>query len=258
MRVGIAVGGAALVLLGGAVLSWGARSEATSTDVVVGIDSVVLEGGRGDVEVRHVPGSRGEVTATVSRSWFGADPGDEAHRRMGSRLVLDTDCGRGCSVDYVVELPDPVEVSGRLGSGDLRVRGMGAVRAETGSGEIDVRGVAGPVDVRTSSGGIELADVAGDLVAETGSGRIEGEGLRGRSVRAHSGSGEVELVAEAPEAVLVETGSGGIELTVPDGAYRVLTDTGSGSADVAVAERRDAPRSLELSTGSGDIEVRAD
>ncbi|CAM06369.1 putative adhesin [Saccharopolyspora erythraea NRRL 2338] len=253
-RVGLAVGGAALVLLGGAALAWGqiGGREQTRTVPVDGVSAVELIGGAGSVEVRYAPGARGEVQERISSSWGG---GDSRLRVDGGRLVLDTDCGWNCSVDYQVTLPAPVPVTGELGSGDLEVAGMASVDARLGSGGADVRDVAGAVSVETGSGSVSLAGLGGDVDVRTGSGGVDGRDLRGGRFRAELGSGTAAAELTAPQEVDVRTSSGGIELEVPQGAYRVRADTGSGGEEIGVTQDPNAPRSLELSTGSGSIQV---
>ncbi|QUH05516.1 DUF4097 family beta strand repeat protein [Saccharopolyspora erythraea] len=255
-RVGLAVGGAALVLLGGAALAWGqfGGQDRTRTVPVDGVSAVELLEGSGSVAVRYEPGARGEVQERISSSGFWG--GGESRLRVdGGRLVLDTSCGWNCSVDYQVTLPAPVPVTGELGSGDLEVAGMASVDARLGSGGADVRDVAGAVSVETGSGSVSLAGLGGDVDVRTGSGGVDGRELRGGRFRAELSSGTVAAELTAPQEVDVRTSSGGIELEVPQGAYRVRADTGSGGEEIDVTQDPNAPRSLELSTGSGSIQV---
>ncbi|MER7079207.1 Putative adhesin [Saccharopolyspora kobensis] len=277
-RVGLAIGGAALVLIGGAVAFGGPLSTTQQrTDPVIGVDRVRLGDGSGSVEIRYEPGGRGEITQKVERwgaaLWGGSD--EVEHRVEGGELVLETDCGWNCDVSYEVTLPAQVPVEGRLGSGGLTVVGMRSVQAEISSGSVELRDIAGPVGVRASSGGvrvsgtdspvdvrsnsgsIELADLGGRVEAETGSGGITGTGLRGAEIVASSGSGSIELELTGPQRAEVSTGSGGIDLVVPADRYRVDTDTGSGGADIQVPQDPTAAKRLTLSSGSGSISVRS-
>ncbi|MDA3644818.1 DUF4097 domain-containing protein [Saccharopolyspora indica] len=278
-RVGLAIGGAALVLIGGAVAFWGPLSTTQQrTDPVSGVDRVRLGDGSGSVAVRYEPGGRGEITQKVERwgaaLWGGGD-GEVEHRVEGGELVLANDCGWNCSVSYEVTLPAQVPVEGELGSGGLIVVGMASVQAEVSSGSVELRDIAGPVgvrsssggvqvsgtdspvDVRSSSGSIELADLGGRVEAEAGSGGITGTGLRGAEIVASSGSGSIELELTGPQRAEVSTGSGGIDLVVPADRYRVDTDAGSGGVDVQVPQDPSAAKRLTLSSGSGSISVRS-
>ncbi|KAA5829057.1 DUF4097 domain-containing protein [Saccharopolyspora hirsuta] len=277
-RVGLAIGGAALVLVGGAVAFWGPMSSAEQrTDPIGEVDRVQLGDGAGSVEIRYAPGGRGEVTQQVRRWGAALWGGDGAveHRVEGGALVLDTDCGWGCSVSYQVTLPAPVPVEGELGSGSLTVVGMRSVQAEVGSGEVDVqevpgpvnvrassgsvqvRGADGPVEVRTGSGHVELADLGGRVEVEASSGGITGRGLRGAEIVADASSGSIELELTGPRNASLSTGSGGIDLVVPADRYRVDADAGSGGADIEVVQDPSAEKRLTLSSGSGHINVRS-
>ncbi|GAA2815622.1 DUF4097 family beta strand repeat-containing protein [Saccharopolyspora taberi] len=258
VRVGLAVGGAVLVLLGGAALTWASVPGAAESTVtpVDGISGVELNGGSGDVEIRYVPGARGEVREEVRRSWWGGGGSGPAHRVEGGELRLDAECGWNCEVRYWVTLPAPVPVSGELGSGDLDVDGMTSVDARVGSGGVELRRVAGPVVVKASSGEVTLKDIGGDVDVESSSGGIDADDLRGARFRADVSSGSVSARLAAPQDVDIHTGSGGIDLSVPSGGYRVESDTGSGGEEIGVAQDPNAPRQLRLSTGSGSIEVK--
>ncbi|MBB5154457.1 DUF4097 family beta strand repeat-containing protein [Saccharopolyspora phatthalungensis] len=229
------------------------------TSQVAGIANIRLLPGSGGVTVRHAPGGGGQVEQRVQR-WDGAPPppGDQLYHRVeGKTLVLDTDCGQNCSVDFDVTLPDQVAITGELGAGSLDVTGMASVRAEVGSGSVDVRQIDGPLDVRTGSGGVRLDDLGGTVAVETSSGGIEGRNLRGGEVTAKTGSGQIELGLLAPGSVQADSGSGGIELVVPQNTYRVEVETGVGESRIDVPQDPSSPRRLRLSTGVGSIEVRA-
>jgi hypothetical protein len=274
-RVALAVGGAALVLIGGAVLSWGAAESAADRSTPVdGIARVRIDGHAGDVRIRYQQGGRGDVEQTVHRwAMFGSE--EPNHRVEGATLVLDGDCGWWCSVEYDVVLPAAVPVEGHVGSGDVLVAGMRSVRVEvgsggieatgiqrsvdarTGSGSVAVRDARGPVQVRSGSGRIELDSIGGDLRARTGSGSIQGDGIAGERVQARSSSGGVDLGLTGPREADLSTGSGQIEVTVPPDRYRVDTESGSGEVDVEVAQDPSADKHLDLATGSGNIRVVA-
>lgn len=55
----------------------------------------------------------------------------------------------------------------------------------------------------------------------------------------------------------LEVGSGDITLNVPDGAYDVKSDVGSGDKNVSIKSDSSSPRKISLKSGSGDITVAA-
>ena len=135
----------------------------------------------------------------------------------GSTLAIDANCAGsfgGCSVDYVVTVPDATDVSVVTGSGDIAVGGsLGGVALKAGSG-----------DIRTTN-------------------------LAADQVTAEDGSGDVDLeLATAPPTVGVRTGSGDVSVRLPPNThYAVDSETGSGDTRVRVP---DDPASTS-SCGSG-------
>ncbi|GAA2815630.1 DUF4097 family beta strand repeat-containing protein [Saccharopolyspora taberi] len=257
VRVGLAVGGAALVLAGAAALTWSqADYEEIRTVPLEGIGSVQLAGGAGGIEVRYEPGARGEVREKVHRAALWGGGADAGHRVEGDRLVLGTSCGWNCGVDYSVTLPTPVPVRGELGSGSLDVDGMASVDARVASGGVHVRRVDGPVLVDSRSGEVVLADLGGDVEVRGRSGGVDARELRGERFVADVASGSVSARLTAPRTVDVSSGSGGIDLAVPRGAYRVDSDTGSGGEEIGVQRDPNSQQSIRVSTRSGSIEVK--
>jgi DUF4097 and DUF4098 domain-containing protein YvlB len=123
------------------------------------------------------------------------------------------------------------------------------VRASSGSGNIEVNGVKGPVLVNSGSGNIAASNVAGDLQAHSGSGTIQVATIQGQ-VQATAGSGDINL-ASVHGDIRIQTGSGVIRIATPAGA--VVANTGSGGVSVV-----GAMEDLRLRTSSGDIAVRGD
>ena len=74
-------------------------------------------------------------------------------------------------------------------------------------------------------------------------------------VRRSSGDVRIEL-STAPTAAWLEAGSGNLDLTLPAGAYDLVTTTASGDIRVSgVIDEGSAERTLDLHTRSGDIRV---
>jgi hypothetical protein len=123
------------------------------------------------------------------------------------------------------------------------------VRAASGSGNIDVSGVAGPVAITAGSGKIAIANVAGAVQVTAGSGDVHLASIQGQ-VQVTAGSGDIHL-AEARGDVRLQAGSGAIHLA--NTAGNAVASTGSGSINVAGAQS-----DLRLRTGSGPIQVAGD
>lgn len=204
---------------------------------------LAVETGSGDVSVVAATGAP-RVEFRSAGGLFGA-PELRLTQGADGRVSVRTSCG------------GLVALVGCSGSLRVLVAADSDVAVDTGSGEVDVRGIRGGVTAQTGSGDVTLTDVAGPQVrAETGSGQIDGTGVATRRLRADTGSGDVGLVlTAAPDAVTVETGSGEVDMTVPDEVYAVGTDTGSGESRVTVRSDAASPRRLRVKTGSGDVRV---
>jgi hypothetical protein len=213
------------------------------------VKGVQLETGAGDVSI--VQGARGapvRVTARITRGFTSPKRTDRAE---GGVLRLASTCrgwlGASCGVDYDVTVPPGTRVVADVGSGDVSIAGLrtrSPIVVRGGSGDVDLRDISAPaVDLRVGSG-----DIRGDVRLSP-------------LVTVKSGSGDLALILRgAPGRVRASTGSGDVELAVPAApSYRIETDTGSGgvTADEALAHDDRSPRLLSVSTGSGDIDLRA-
>lgn len=216
------------------------------------VDQITVLPGAGDVVVHG--GQVRDVTIKRIVRYRGDEPRDATYRIDGTGLVLDTDCGRQCSVSYEVTLPEGVAVRGENGSGNLELSRVGAVEVRAGSGDIAISMAKGAVTAETGSGDITVADVTGAVAVRAGSGNVTGRGL-GAGVTADTGSGEIILALGAPGSVRASAGSGSVALSVPAGRYHVQADAESGSRNVSVTDDPGAPLLLDLHTGSGDITV---
>ncbi|UOE43635.1 DUF4097 family beta strand repeat-containing protein [Agromyces larvae] len=201
------------------------------------IAHVVLDSRNGNVTVRGVDGVDSvSLERTVTYRGAEREIGD-THRVSGDELVLG-DCGRNCSVDYVLEVPAGVEVSGSTTNGAIEL-----VRVSK-------------VDVETNNGRIELDRVTGSITATTSNGKIVGQGLAGTEpIVVETSNGAIELEFDEPRDVQATTSNGAIDLRVPDAAYRVETETSNGGTAVGVVDDPDGEFTLELRTSNGSITV---
>lgn len=159
-------------------------------------------------------------------------------------------------VELDIQVPPGTPVEVETGSGNLEVRGVaGGVEASTGSGNVVAGGLAGGVDLHTGSGRVELQDVLGGARAETGSGSLTLRGIEG-DLEAHSGSGGIQ-VEGADGQVRLDTGSGSVEYRgTPAGECRF--ETGTGSVVLYLPADLDARVDLETSSGTVDIQFPVD
>jgi hypothetical protein len=220
------------------------------------ITEVRISGGSGDVSV-VADGSVKGVNLIRTVRYRGAKPGSTYHFD-GGVLYLDTACGNFCGVSYEVRVPPRgtgpgVAVSGTNSSGNITVRGEGAVDISLSSGDVEITDIDGSVKAKTSSGNMTLVDIGGSVVVTATSGDISGRDLRGSGdIEATSGNITLELPGTAD--VTAHATSGDIDVRVPDGTCQVKTHTGSGDSEVKVANG--TAHVLDLSTGSGNITVK--
>ena len=203
---------------------------------------------------------------------------------------LPEDAKRHVSISYEITVPADTTLQVNTGSGEISAEGIrapaklhtgsGDIRAhdlgpqshmETGSGSIRAESVAAPTYASTGSGSIQ-ADLtgSGDVEMHTGSGGIRVRGVNG-SLRARSGSGELSADGNVKGPWQLHSGSGSVRLAVSsNGGFNLDAHTGSGSIHSSLPitvqgtfnhhELKGAVHGggpdLEVSTGSGDIEIR--
>jgi putative adhesin len=203
---------------------------------------------------------------------------------------LPEDVKRHVGIAYEITLPPDTTLAVNTGSGEISVEGVrasaklhtgsGSIRArdlgpqssmETGSGSIRAESVAAPSTASTGSGSIQ-ADFtgSGDIDVHTGSGGIDVRGVNG-GLRGRTGSGHINVDGNVKGAWQLHTGSGGVRLVLgSNGGFNLNVHTGSGSINSQLPitvqgtfgrrELRGVVRGggpeLEISTGSGDVEIR--
>jgi DUF4097 and DUF4098 domain-containing protein YvlB len=215
------------------------------------ITDIVVAGGAGDVTVETAEVTETTITRVIRRS---SDPG-ESYRLDGSTLTVDASCGVRCSVSYLIKTPPGVTVRGKLGSGDVRLAGIATTDLQVGSGDLTVLNAAGPVKVQTNSGDIKVLDAKDTVQTETGSGDTDVINAA-KAVTAKVHSGNLTVLLTEPGSVTAESGSGDIKVTVPEGSYRLVTDTGSGDVDLhGMDSDRNATNVIDVKAGSGDVNV---
>ncbi|UBU15691.1 DUF4097 family beta strand repeat-containing protein [Nonomuraea gerenzanensis] len=200
------------------------HEETASYQVTDKVTKLQLKSNSGEAVITETDGSAVRVVETLH--WRGdADKPKPEHKVEGEGLFLSYACPSdwgSCSVDYKIEVPKGLSVDLDAGSGNLTLRNL--------TGQIDLH---------------------------AGSGDVDATGLAGKKVYADVGSGNLDLTyTAAPDAAELKTGSGDITLNVPDGAYDVKTDVGSGDTNVTVKKDAGSAHRLSLSAGSGDITVK--
>ncbi len=160
--------------------------------------------------------------------------------------------GPSLVIDFEIQAPFETEAEIDSGSGDQSISGIrGPVRISAGSGDVQLHDIEQESSVKTGSGDIEIANVS-QITARAGSGDVDISGARG-DVDVHVGSGDV-TIRDIGGALSVETGSGDIKIDSGLGAKaRWRLNTGSG--DVLLVLPADARFMLSARTSSGDIDI---
>ncbi|HET6986363.1 MAG TPA: DUF4097 family beta strand repeat-containing protein [Kribbella sp.] len=242
-RYGIAISVA--LILGGVYWALTGLTEGTKTSedsYPVPGDSLRIDNGSAEVEVRAGDGSDVKVERQYERNMFGSDAKEKYHD--GKLELSDAGCGFlsfGCKTSYILTVPKDVQVTLKSSSGDVTVSGL-----------------TEGADLKSSSGSIDVHDVGGSLRLESSSGDLEAQGLTASTVSTESSSGSVDLdFAVAPQSVDSKASSGDVSIRIPSGteSYKLETDTSSGDKSTNVKIDPTATRTITAKTSSGDVTI---
>lgn len=175
------------------------------------------------------------------------------------------------SIDYVITAPRGTAIDADTGSGDMNISNLGGpLQADTGSGTIEANDLAGDVELHSGSGDIRAGMNGVHYVkAETGSGNIHLQGVTG-GLYAHTGSGDVEVGGQPGSEWKLSTGSGNVTLNTGSSA-RFSLDASTGSGDVhsdppltthgstdrhhITGDINGGGPTVRVETGSGDVRI---
>ena len=196
-------------------------------------------------------------------------PIEQSGDRLRLRSPSDSSDSRAMTVNYDVRVPPNARVVAVSDSGAIDVRdlaghvevrtqssaillmSLGSADVETGSGAVRLDGAAGAVRITTSSSAITARGVRGGLHARTGSGRVIASFTGTGPMNVGTRSSAIELNGVSG-ALTTTTESGRTTITgVPSAAWDV--SAGSGSIDVDFESAVNA--TLHASTGSGSVET---
>lgn len=231
---GLSIG--ATILSGCALLpAHGMGDETMLSDTTV--TSVRIDNPTGSVSISGDTSATGiHIEREIKYSGAKRDIGP-TYEVNGDELVL-SGCGRRCTVEYSIELPAGVDVSGQTENGTIELSEVNNV------------------EVSTSNGRIELEDVTGRVEVGTSNGRIEGSGLSGNGIIAKTSNGAIDLELATPQDVRANTSNGAIILRVPAGDYEVVAETSLGGTNIDIASDPNGEFLLDLETSNGAITVR--
>lgn len=198
--------------------------------------------GAGTLEIIGEAG-RSEVEMVANIYYYNADDIRLSLVRSGSSAVLEAGFdksfynGNSPYIDVLIKVPqhfgltlddgsgdtDIRGLTGDLqvedGSGDLRINGGANVKVEDGSGDLFITQVKGKLSVDDGSGQLEIRTVSGDVSIEDGSGDIIVSAVGG-IVTIDDGSGDIN-VDGAGGLTILDSGSGGLKLNAINGPVKI-------------------------------------
>lgn len=192
----------------------------------------------------------GSVDVTVglpSRSEIRGDAGMGRFECVGElgRCELKTGVGR-------IRLDRTGAVRAQTGYGDIVLdQAVGDVDVKTGSGDITINGVDGPATIKNSDGDIHVGETTGDLRIKAANGNIS-IGRAQASVAAKSANGNVRVNEAVRGSVVLETAAGDVAVGIPEGTAAWL------DASTQYGKVRNSLSASEGPEGSVEtVEVRA-
>jgi hypothetical protein len=220
----------ALLVVGGVVaLALGALASTdrrlVSYPVQGAVEGLAFDLGDGDITILGGGHSDAVEVRRTERYSFGHGP-RTTRSVAGAVFAVRSRCPSSllgpCTVDYRVRVPDNV-----------------AVDVRTTAGHVVLRGYRGSARVTTTGGAIDIS------------------GYCGNSLDARAGAGSIDLEATcAPPRVTLRAGSGAIHAALPRGRYDIDAESTTGDAHVrGITDRDDAPYSVQVLSGSGDVAV---
>ncbi len=211
-----------LAAAGGGVVALAGGNRVERHDLLTDkVSTLSIDAGAGDVTIRA--GGPPDTVEVTRKTRSANDLTALAVTGGPTDGTLSLGCASGCDIDYEIRLPAGVTVT-----------------VQTGSGDIELEGILGPVSLQTGSG-----DVDADIVTSG-------------TLTTRTGSGDMDLrLASAPSLISAKSGSGDVDIEVPnDQRYDVDAQTGSGDRDIVVQRQDDAEKRIQIETGSGDITVQ--
>jgi hypothetical protein len=243
------------------------RGGFTKTLTVTGPADIEVSTGSGDINITPGTGNTVTVRATIraSERWFNTgdlSPEEKVRRieqnppvaQSGNSITIgkieDRELRNNVSISYDITLPASSKVRAQSGSGDQYITGVaGTVRLSAGSGNVTAKDIGDEARVSTGSGEIRLTNIKGRVYASAGSGNVRAEGVAGGFV-GDTGSGDIVFEQTAPGSVTAKTGSGNVTLRNVKGGLEA--STGSGDIDA----EGDVKADWQAHTGSGNISLR--
>lgn len=213
--------------------TYGFKGKSVSIDLTVG-------------EVQILPGQKDDEISVRRRVTYGLKAPVLEERIDGDTFrISDGDCAMpgvgGCHVKWLLQVPPRLPLS-----------------ITTKTGDITVRGMAGPVNLTSDSGDVTARTLSGQTVSLLSyKGSVSGNDIRSSLVVATSKKGDISLTFRLPpKFVRGHTSSGSVLVLLPEGdqSYKV-TASGQGKTISGVKLDDDANRSINVGSDTGAVTV---
>lgn len=247
---------------GKAAFIWGAAYETREIMLPLNVPegkTFRVENPNGDVRITGGH-DHGQISATVRIQ--GSDEEDARENADAFTLMVDESDHEvvlrqhdtpGIMIDLDIRLAGVVPLDVKVMHGDLHVSNTGAAcKVLSHSGDVDLSGLTGIVEIQNSSGDVRVADCEVTTLAMEGkSGDIVFQRIRG-NINARTANGDVALRECAGKTVAVESISGDVRLDLTEPVRgNVNVRTVNGDTVVAIADGSDCR--VSLSTLRGDV-----
>ncbi|MGH9088422.1 MAG: DUF4097 family beta strand repeat-containing protein [Acidimicrobiales bacterium] len=201
----------------------------------------------------------------------------------GGTLHIRSTCGAKtadafyCRRNYVVRVPSGDSVVGTDGTGNLQISGVagpvqaramtgglfisqsrGTVQATADTGPIAVDGARGPLSLRAVNGSITVRGATTRVEMSSGTGNLTAVDLSAATVSAAAVNGSVSLAFQtAPEHVTASTQTGGVTVLVPPVApsYRLELSSTTGSVTTGLTNDPTGTRTIRATSAAGSVDV---
>ena len=271
--LGIILAVSLLLAVGTGVLSLPGQAKMQQGSIAAA-PNLRVEGDAGNIRLIATNGNTISVEATYNNGFLNSDAGQMyTISRSGDTVSISLRQDNrpfALSADQVnISVPGNTAVELSTGSSDVVVSDLQAgLKANVGSGNLKLANIQGDLDINTGSGNIDVKNISGgNLRAQAGSGNLKIEGAKPQgSTYIQVGSGNVEYRGSlADGGNTFKTGSGNLKAYIPAGSsFKLTTSTGSGEfkSDFGVGGKdysgnigSNPTSSVEMSSGSGNIEL---
>lgn len=238
-----------------------------------GIEKIVIRAGAGDMKIIGRSSAvrveaRGQACAAKQELLDGSQINV---RREGNVVYVETQLpqndggwsfGRNeyAYIDIGIALPSNVPVEATDSSGDTVIEDLAALTLQDSSGDLEIRRVAGLIDVNDSSGDLDI-DGAGSVRVRDSSGDIEIGKVRELVDIVSDSSGDIRIAQVTGNVRIEQDSSGGIRVEDVKGNVDVDSDSsgdiyaGQVGGDFTVSE--DSSGSIDHDSVSGKVTIPA-